>query len=162
MWRVSSLRPVRWLAVLCTNQTIYREASAVLYKKNHFHLVGVTKKQLGLLQSFLECIGSVNAASLSHLCTNFPVVESACGPSGNINLRLDSLETLELVRDILLPIVGNAAEHATAVTVAIKDKMDLSIGVAVGSSMQIALLVLPGIVVVGWMAGKEDFCKCYC
>jgi Ca2+:H+ antiporter len=44
---------------------------------------------------------------------------------------------------ILLPIVGNAAEHATAVTVAIKDKMDLAIGVAVGSSMQIALLVLP-------------------
>ncbi|KAL4917518.1 Sodium/calcium exchanger protein-domain-containing protein [Aspergillus aurantiobrunneus] len=55
---------------------------------------------------------------------------------------------------ILLPIVGNAAEHATAVTVAIKDKMDLSIGVAVGSSMQIALLVLPLIVVIGWIMGK--------
>ena len=38
---------------------------------------------------------------------------------------------------ILLPIVGNAAEHATAVTVACKDKMDLAIGVAVGSSMQV-------------------------
>ena len=38
---------------------------------------------------------------------------------------------------ILIPIVGNAAEHATAVTVAIKDKMDLAIGVAVGSSMQV-------------------------
>ena len=57
---------------------------------------------------------------------------------------------------ILLPIVGNAAEHATAVTVAIKDKMDLSIGVAVGSSMQIALLVLPLIVVLGWIIGKDD------
>ncbi|KAL4754486.1 hypothetical protein BDW72DRAFT_127997 [Aspergillus terricola var. indicus] len=57
---------------------------------------------------------------------------------------------------ILLPIVGNAAEHATAVTVAIKDKMDLSIGVAVGSSMQIAMLVLPFIVVLGWIMGKED------
>ncbi|KAF2682080.1 calcium/proton exchanger [Lentithecium fluviatile CBS 122367] len=56
---------------------------------------------------------------------------------------------------ILLPIVGNAAEHATAVTVAIKDKMDLSIGVAVGSSMQIALLVLPLIVVLGWIMGKD-------
>lgn len=49
----------------------------------------------------------------------------------------------EFVGLILIPIVGNAAEHATAVTVAIKDKMDLAIGVAVGSSMQIALLVLP-------------------
>lgn len=47
--------------------------------------------------------------------------------------------------------MGNAAEHATAVTVAIKDKMDLAIGVAVGSSMQIALLVIPLIVVIGWI-----------
>ena len=36
---------------------------------------------------------------------------------------------------IVLPIVGNAAEHVTAVTVAYKNKMDLAIGVAVGSSM---------------------------
>ena len=40
---------------------------------------------------------------------------------------------------ILLPIIGNAAEHVTAVTVAAKNKMDLAIGVAVGSSIQIAL-----------------------
>lgn len=56
---------------------------------------------------------------------------------------------------ILLPIVGNAAEHATAVTVAVKDKMDLAIGVAVGSSMQIALLVLPFSVVLGWIIGAD-------
>lgn len=56
---------------------------------------------------------------------------------------------------ILLPIVGNAAEHATAVTVACKDKMDLAIGVAVGSSMQIALLVIPFIVVLGWILGND-------
>lgn len=61
---------------------------------------------------------------------------------------------------ILLPIVGNAAEHATAVTVACKDKMDLAIGVAVGSSMQIALLVLPLIVVIGWIMGVDDM-VCY-
>ena len=57
---------------------------------------------------------------------------------------------------ILLPIVGNAAEHATAVTVACKDKMDLAIGVAVGSSMQIALLVIPFVVVLGWILGNDD------
>lgn len=56
---------------------------------------------------------------------------------------------------ILLPIVGNATEHATAVTVAIKDKMDLAIGVAVGSSMQIALLVLPLTVVIGWIIHSD-------
>lgn len=57
---------------------------------------------------------------------------------------------------ILLPIVGNAAEHATAVTVAMKDKMDLSIGVAVGSSTQIALLVLPLVVLIGWIIGIDE------
>ncbi|WP_341529156.1 calcium/proton exchanger [Nostoc sp. UHCC 0302] len=55
---------------------------------------------------------------------------------------------------ILVPIVGNAAEHATAVTVAMKDKMDLSVSVAVGSSMQIALFVAPVLVVAGWIFGQ--------
>ena len=56
---------------------------------------------------------------------------------------------------ILLPIVGNAAEHVTAVVVALKDKMDLAIGVAIGSSMQIALLVTPFLVILGWIIGQE-------
>lgn len=55
---------------------------------------------------------------------------------------------------ILLPIVGNAAEHVTAVVVACKDKMDLAIGVAIGSSMQIALLVTPFLVILGWIIDK--------
>lgn len=41
----------------------------------------------------------------------------------------------EFVGLVLLPIVGNAAEHVTAVTVSVKDKIDLSLGVAVGSSI---------------------------
>ncbi|KAK0620336.1 Sodium/calcium exchanger protein-domain-containing protein [Immersiella caudata] len=61
----------------------------------------------------------------------------------------------EFVGLILLPIVGNAAEHATAVTVAIKDKMDLAIGVAVGSSMQVALFVIPLLVMIGWGMGVD-------
>merc|ERR1712048_271623 len=46
----------------------------------------------------------------------------------------------EFIGVILLPIVGNAAEHATAVTCAYKGMMDLALGVAVGSSTQIACL----------------------
>jgi len=63
--------------------------------------------------------------------------------------------SVEFVGLILLPIVGNAAEHATAVTVAIKDKMDLAIGVAIGSSMQVSLLLIPLLVVLGWIMGKD-------
>ncbi|KAI0996150.1 Vacuolar calcium ion transporter [Podosphaera aphanis] len=55
---------------------------------------------------------------------------------------------------ILIPIVGNAAEHATAVVVALKDKMDLAMGVAIGSSLQIALLVTPSLVILGWIIGQ--------
>jgi len=61
----------------------------------------------------------------------------------------------EFIGLILIPIVGNAAEHATAVTVAIKDKMDLAIGVAIGSSLQIALFVLQLMVIIGWIMGRE-------
>lgn len=56
---------------------------------------------------------------------------------------------------ILLPVVGNAVEHISAVSVAMKNKMDLALGVALGSSVQIALFVLPVTVIVGWFTGKE-------
>ncbi len=49
---------------------------------------------------------------------------------------------------ILIPVIGNAAEHLTAVTVAMKNKMDLSLGIAVGSSTQIALFVAPLLVFI--------------
>ena len=56
---------------------------------------------------------------------------------------------------ILLPIVGNAAEHVTGVTVAMKNKMDLALGVALGSSIQIAIFVTPVVVLLGWMMDKD-------
>ncbi|KAI2106991.1 hypothetical protein LOZ34_003063 [Ophidiomyces ophidiicola] len=56
---------------------------------------------------------------------------------------------------IIIPIVGNAAEHATAVAMASKNKMDLAIGVALGSSIQIALFVTPIIVLLGWCLRTE-------
>jgi Ca2+:H+ antiporter len=43
---------------------------------------------------------------------------------------------------IVLPIAGNACEHITAVVVATKNKMDLALGVAVGSSIQIAIFAM--------------------
>ncbi|KAI0822456.1 calcium/proton exchanger [Trametes gibbosa] len=60
----------------------------------------------------------------------------------------------EFIGLILLPIVGNAAEHVTAVTVSVEDKLTLSLGVAVGSSIQIALFVIPFIVTLAWIMGK--------
>lgn len=103
------------------------------------------------------------------LCAEFMV--------GSINaITASGAVSEEFVGLILLPIVGNAAEHATAVTVACKDKMDLAIGVAVGSSMQVALvsspifppiiqknaankqhqLVIPVAVILGWILKVDD------
>lgn len=56
---------------------------------------------------------------------------------------------------IVLPIAGNACEHITAVFVAVKNKMDLAIGVALGSSIQIAIFVIPVTVIAGWVMGKH-------
>ncbi|ALF53362.1 cation transporter [Nostoc piscinale CENA21] len=88
------------------------------------------------------------------VCTLLVALES--------EMLVDSLETATsqlgltalFTGVILVPIVGNAAEHATAVTVAMKDKMDLSVSVAVGSSMQIALFVAPVLVIAGWIFGQ--------
>lgn len=52
---------------------------------------------------------------------------------------------------IILPIVGNAAEQATAVAAAARGKADLCLGVAIGSSLQVALFVTPALVVLGWV-----------
>ena len=55
---------------------------------------------------------------------------------------------------IVVATVGNAAEHSTAVWMAMKDKMDLSMGIAIGSSLQIALFVAPILVFTSWFMGK--------
>lgn len=55
---------------------------------------------------------------------------------------------------ILIPVVGNAAEHVTAVVVATKNKMDLSLGIAIGSSTQIALFIAPLLVFLGLLMGQ--------
>jgi Ca2+:H+ antiporter len=52
---------------------------------------------------------------------------------------------------IIVAIVGNAAEHSTAITMAMKNKMDLAFGIAVGSSLQIALFVAPVLVFASYL-----------
>ena len=54
---------------------------------------------------------------------------------------------------VVVAVVGNAAEHSTAVLVAMKNKMDLSLGIAMGSSLQIALFVAPVLVIAGHFMG---------
>jgi Ca2+:H+ antiporter len=56
---------------------------------------------------------------------------------------------------IVVAIVGNAAEHWVAVLVAMKDKMDLAVNIAIGSSAQIALFVAPVLVIASFFLGPN-------
>lgn len=60
----------------------------------------------------------------------------------------------EWITLIVIPVISNAAEHATAVVVASKGKFDLAMSVAVGSCIQIALFVVPLLVIIAWGMGK--------
>ena len=55
---------------------------------------------------------------------------------------------------IIVAIIGNAAEHSTAVIMALKNKMDISMNIAIGSSIQIALFVAPILVFISYLFGQ--------
>ncbi|KAJ2358432.1 hypothetical protein IWW50_001617 [Coemansia erecta] len=78
------------------------------------------------------------------VCAEF-LVDSIDGLTTSWNL------SRSFVGIIILAIVGNASEHYSAISVAVKNKMDLALGVAVGSSIQIALFVTPVLCIIGWI-----------
>ncbi|GME90937.1 unnamed protein product [Ambrosiozyma monospora] len=96
-------------------------------------------------------LGPISSSIVLLLCTIFVSI-SADYLVGSID---DIVESSGLSKTfiglIVIPIVGNAAEHVTAVVVAYKNKMDLAVGVAIGSSIQIAIFVTPFLVLIGWI-----------
>jgi Ca2+:H+ antiporter len=56
---------------------------------------------------------------------------------------------------IVVAVIGNAAEHSTAILVAMKNKMDLAVNIAIGSSIQIALFVAPFLVFASILMGIQ-------
>ena len=75
---------------------------------------------------------------------------------GAVEPVVESLGVSELFLGvIIIPIVGNVAEHIVGVQVAIKNKMDLSLTISLGSSMQVALFVAPLLVFVSLLFGPE-------
>ena len=75
---------------------------------------------------------------------------------GSIGAASESLGLSEFfIGAIVVAIVGNAAEHWVAVLVAYKDKMDLSVNIAIGSGAQVGLFVAPVLVLAGFFIGPE-------
>jgi len=114
--------------------------------------------QLGTHSDLFAAGEEEEEATLSVFSSTLLLLAATVCVAVNSEYLVDSIEGVSedyglpqaFIGVILLPIVGNAAEHATAVTVAAKGKMDLALGVAVGSSTQIALLVVPFSVIIGW------------
>jgi Ca2+:H+ antiporter len=79
------------------------------------------------------------------------VSEFLVGTIENVRGAVGLTETF--VGVIIVAIVGNAAEHSTAVLMALRNKMDLSVGIAIGSSLQVALFVAPVLVFVSYVFG---------
>jgi Ca2+:H+ antiporter len=59
------------------------------------------------------------------------------------------------VATILTPIAGNAAEHWSAVTFAAKGRLNVSLGIAIGSSIQVGLFIIPAVTLVAWLWNKS-------
>ncbi len=74
---------------------------------------------------------------------------------GAIEGARESLGLTEVfVGVIVVAVIGNAAEHSSAILMALRNKMDISIGIAVGSSLQIALFVAPLLVFASYLFGR--------
>lgn len=74
---------------------------------------------------------------------------------GSVEVVTESLGLSEFfIGIILIPTIGNVAEHLVAVQVAVKNKMDLSLSIAIGSSLQIALFVAPLLVFLSLAMGR--------
>jgi Ca2+:H+ antiporter len=118
--------------------------------RTHSHLFEEAEDEDGEEEealSFWTAAGILGMCTvLTAMCTDY-LIESI---AGNLSSYLNKI----FISVILLPIIGNAAEHYTAIIVAGRNKMDLALGVAVGSSVQMALLVTPATVIFGWMMDK--------
>uniref|UniRef100_A0A7S1C2L9 Sodium/calcium exchanger membrane region domain-containing protein n=1 Tax=Corethron hystrix TaxID=216773 RepID=A0A7S1C2L9_9STRA len=77
------------------------------------------------------------------------LVDSIAGFADGCNL------SRTFVGIIILPIIGNCVEHISAVSMAMRNKIDLAMGIAIGSCTQIGLFVVPMTVLIGWACGKD-------
>jgi Ca2+:H+ antiporter len=98
--------------------------------------------QIGLVFATIYLLTStVAVAFVSHV-----IVEAAEGAVDSLHLNPF------FIGGVVVPIVGNAAEHASSLMFAWKDRMDTALAIAVGSAIQIPLFIMPVCVLTGWAA----------
>ena len=76
---------------------------------------------------------------------------------GSIEAAASTFHLSEVfIATILLPIFGNSAEHTSAIIFAMRNRMDISLGIAVGASVQLSLCLFPMLVLVAWSLDLPD------
>ena len=98
--------------------------------------------------SVVKSVGVLAAATAAVVVESEILVHAVEGVTASLGLSQVFLGL------IIIPIIGNAAEHATAILMARKGKTDLALQIALGSSTQVALLVAPILVLVGVLMGQ--------
>jgi Ca2+:H+ antiporter len=98
-----------------------------------------------------RAVGTLVAASLGAAFMSEILVGSAEGTGKELGL------SAAFIGIVFIAIVGGAAESISAITMAAKNKLDLTMGIAMGSSIQIALFVAPLLVVIGLFTGHGGF-----
>jgi Ca2+:H+ antiporter len=133
--------------LLCYLQLLYFQFFHSEEEEDHDDDEEEEEEEIPIIPMNLALFGLASTTILVSIFSDYLVasLEGFCAQSGF---------SPTFVGLIILPVVGNAVEHMTAVSVAMKNKMDLAIGVAFGSSTQMALLVAPFAVLLGWYADK--------
>ncbi|MFH1521294.1 MAG: calcium/proton exchanger [Candidatus Micrarchaeota archaeon] len=123
--------------------------SMIFSLKTHSYLFRTTKEHnekakwsrnyaigiLGASTIALLIVSEIFVAQIEHVAQTFGLTELFIGA-------------------IIVAVVGNAAEHLAAIFFALKNKLDMSVNVTIGSSLQIAMFVAPVVVIAGALMGK--------
>jgi len=105
------------------------------------------KKKPVKLSPQVAMLALVVVTALIAICSEF-IVDTLDEIARHLNINK------EFIGLIILPAVGNAAEYITAIGAAAKNNMNFAVSVAVGSSLQISLMVTPFLVIFGWIMGQ--------
>jgi Ca2+:H+ antiporter len=114
-----------------------------------FSAVGVQEEQHGVHWGMPRAVGSLIIASVLAAWMSEILVGAAEGTGKSLGMS----ETF--IGIVILAIVGGAAESGSAISMAIKKKMDLTVGIALGSCIQIALFVAPALVLLSYVVAPH-------
>ncbi|KJA22559.1 hypothetical protein HYPSUDRAFT_202123 [Hypholoma sublateritium FD-334 SS-4] len=131
-----------------STQTLPTGADATLHRSRSASRSSSEGEEIAKLNNPAALILLVVVTALAYVTSDY-LVDSLDGLiSAHPNI------SKEWITLIVIPVISNAAEHTTAVIVASKGKFDLAMSVAVGSCIQISLLVIPVLVLLGWIMNK--------